>query len=322
MKRTVMNWLVFVCLLTATFGSFGSYKNLYLSQFFPLQTDVLPAINKHNDVLMDQIKAYSKSHTVAPINARIDPVWKAIPGYNGKTVNVNASFNNMKEANKFDPTKIVYKEISPQVHLSDLSFQPVYRGNPNKPMVSLIFNVTQGNEYIPQILKTLNQYNVKATFFLDGSWVKENPRLAMMISEEGHAIGNHAYTHVDLKKLTKQETQSQLQKANTTIEAILDTQPHYFSPPSGSFNQQTLETTQSLNLRTVMWSVDSLDWKHPDPNLMVQKVSEKVEAGSIILFHSTKETAEGLGPIIESIKEKGYQLGTIPDLVSEERVGD
>lgn len=322
MKRQIMIWLVFIGLFVVTFGSLGSYKNLYLSQFFPQKSDILPTLVKHNDPLMAQIKAYSQTHYVKPINARLDPVWKAIPGYNGRSVNLNASYNNMKESHKFDPAKIVYQETQPQVHLSDLSPHPVYRGNPNKPMVALLINVTKGNEYIPQILKTLNQYHVKATFFLDGSWVKDNPRLAMMISEEGHAIGSYGYSQMDLKNKSKQETIDQLKKANTTIEAVLDMTPQYLEPPNGSYNQQTLEVAQSLGMRTVLWSVDSLDWKKPDSGEIVRTIDDKVEAGSMVLLHPTKQTAESLGPIIESIQEKGYTLGTVPELLSEERVGD
>ena len=85
----------------------------------------------------------------------------------------------------------------------DLDPQPIYRGNPEKPMVALLINVAWGNEYIPKILKTLNDHEAKATFFLDGSWGKKNPDLALMIYEEGHEIGNHAYSHPDLKQRSK-----------------------------------------------------------------------------------------------------------------------
>ena len=85
----------------------------------------------------------------------------------------------MKKAGEFDETKLVFEEVPPTVHLDDLDPQPIFRGNPEKPMVSLLINVAWGNEYIPPILKILDDHQVKATFFFDGSWVKNNPDLAL-----------------------------------------------------------------------------------------------------------------------------------------------
>lgn len=322
MKRTILNGLVFACLMAITIGTFGSYKGLFNSQFFLQPNSIMATAGKTNVALMNKIKAYAKTQNEPPINAKIDRVWKAIPGYNGRAVNINASYNNMKTDNKFDPAKIVYQEISPKVNLSDLPAQPIYRGNPKKPMVSLLINVSWGSEYIPPILKTLNENHVKATFFLDGAWVKDNPKLAMMILEEGHEIGSHAYGHPDLNKKSETETLASLKKTNDVIGAALDVKPTVFAPPSGSFNQQTVEAAHSLGMKTILWTVDTIDWKHPNPDEMLQRVNQKVEAGSMILMHPTKETAESLDQMIQDIENKGYQIGTVNDLLSERRVNN
>lgn len=321
-NRLTLNWLVFVGLFVVTLGSFGSFRTLYSSQFLPNQIPAVSTLANKDKGLYEKIKVYAKKHKEAPVDAKIDPVWKAIPGYNGREVDVEASYKEMSEGKKFDPSEIVYREIPPKTHLKDLPPNPIFKGNPKKPMVALMINVAWGNEYLPQMLKTLNQYHVKATFFLDGSWVKKNPKLALMISEEGHAIGNHAYSHPDLKTKSKAETLDQLKKTNETIEAVLDVKPRFFAPPSGSFNQQTVNVAHSLGMQTVLWTVDTVDWKHPDPNDMVQRVTNKVEAGSMVLMHPTKETAEALGMMIQEIEDKGYQLGTVPDLLSESRVDE
>ncbi len=320
MKRTILSWLVFACLLAMSIGTFGSYKTLYFSQFFPQPHEVLSVTSKTDSALMNKIKAYAKSHNETPVDAKIDPVWKAIPGYNGRSVNIKASYDKMIKANQFDSNQIVFKEVSPKVHLSNLSPEPIYKGNPEKPMVSLLINVSWGEQYVPQILKTLNEYHVKATFFLDGSWVKENPKLAMMICEEGHAIGSHAYNHPDLKTLSKSQQLQQLKKTNDIIEAALEVKPKVFAPPSGSFNKQTVEVAHSLGMHTILWTVDTIDWKHPNPNEMLKRVNDKVEAGSMILMHPTKETAESLGAMIQDIEDKGYTIGTVNELLSEKRV--
>ncbi|WEG11574.1 polysaccharide deacetylase family protein [Pullulanibacillus sp. KACC 23026] len=323
MKRMILSGLVFACLVWMTFGSISSYRGLFLSQFIPQLNALDQTAAGVYHPLLNKIKTYAGTHNVKPIDAKLDPVWKAVPGYNGREVNIMASYHNMEDTKTFDPSKVVYQEVPPKVHLKDLAPHPIYHGNPNKPMVALLINVSTGsNEYLPQILKTLDQFGVSATFFLDGQWVKDNPRLAMLICEEGHAIGNFGYNQENMKTLSKAKQTAQIKKTNDVLEAVLDIKPHYFFPPQGSFNEQTLEATNKLGMRTVLWSVDTLDWKNPDPNDMLEIVNTEVESGSMVVMRASKGTAESIGSMIESIEQKGYTLGTVPELLSEERIGD
>ncbi|WP_144509801.1 polysaccharide deacetylase family protein [Bacillus sp. FJAT-22090] len=289
--------------------------------FITLGSFVIITFAKPNkDDLYKKIETYSEQHTVEPVDAKVDKVWKAIPGYNGLTVNIKASYKKMKKDNIFDISKIVYKEIPPKIHLDDLEPQPIYRGNPHKTMVTLLINVAWGNEYIPPILKTLENQEVKATFFFDGSWVKNNPDLAELIYKEGHEIGNHAYSHPDLQKRSKDETMEEIKKTNDVIQATLGIKPLWFAPPSGSFNQETINVAHELNMKTILWTVDTVDWKKPSPSEMVTRVVSKVENGSMILMHPTQPVAEGLDSMIAAIKAKKFKLGTVSDLMSEKRV--
>ncbi|TCP30285.1 putative sporulation protein (polysaccharide deacetylase family) [Scopulibacillus darangshiensis] len=317
-RKHAMHLILFAGLLVLTLGSF---TNPYTAMFiWPDATKAMTssAGSIHND-LYKKIKVFSAKHDIKPIDAKIDKIWKAIPGYNGLSVDIKASYKKMKQ-DGFDTEKIVYSEVPPNIHLNDLRPAPIYRGNPEKPMVSLLINVAWGNEYIPQILKMLNKYHIKATFFLDGSWTKKNADLAKMISEEGHDIGNHAYSHPDLNKRSKAETTEELKKTNDIIQATLDIKPKWFAPPSGSFNQQTVDTADQLGMKTILWTVDTVDWKNPSPVDMVRHVVTKVESGSMILMHPTKSAAAGLEDMIVGIKEKGYRFGTVSELMSEKRI--
>ncbi len=273
-----------------------------------------------NDSLYQKIQTYSKEHEIKPIDAKIDRVWKAVPGYNGLRVDVAASYKKMKKAGEFDENKLVYEEVPPNVHLDDLDPQPIFRGNPEKSMISLLINVAWGDEYIPPILKILNDHQVKATFFFDGSWTKKNPDMALMIYKEGHEIGNHAFSHPDLQQRSRTETLEEIKKTNDVIFETLKIQPKWFGPPSGSFNQQTVDVAHELKMKTILWTVDTVDWKKPSPTDMVRQVVSKVEKGSMILMHPTDPVAQGLGYMITDIKAKGFQLGTVSDLMSEERI--
>lgn len=272
------------------------------------------------DELYKEIQSYANEHNVKPIDAKIDRVWKAIPGYNGWEVDVDASYQNMLPGAAFEPSKIVFKETAPNIHLDDLDPSPIFRGNPEKPMNALLINVAWGNEFIPQILEILKDNEVKATFFFDGSWVKANPDLATMIHAEGHEIGNHAYSHPDLQQRSRSETMEELRKTNEVINSTLAVQPIWFAPPSGSFNNTTVAVADELGMKTILWTVDTVDWKQPKTSDMVTRVVAEASNGSMILMHPTKPVAEGLGSMIRGIKEKGLKLGTVSELMNEERI--
>jgi probable sporulation protein (polysaccharide deacetylase family) len=297
--------------------------SLALGGFVPCNAMIIDSNVKNtvkNEALYEEIKSYSKKHEIKPIDAKVDRVWKAMPGYNGLRVDVQASYEKMKATGKFDVTKLVFKEVPPAVHLNDLEPQPIFRGNPEKAMVSLNINVAWGNEFIPPILKTLSDHQVKATFFFDGSWTKKNPDLALMIYNEGHEIGNHAYSHPDLQKRSRADTMEEISKTNAVIEETIGFKPKWFAPPSGSFNQQTVDVAHELNMKTILWTVDTVDWKKPEPSEMVRRVVSQVENGTMILMHPTEPVAKGLGAMIADIKAKGYQLGTVSELLSEKRI--
>lgn len=311
--------LILVIATSVTIIILGNTKNSALKEtMIPASNSTIP--DDGTDLYIHEIETYAKKHEVQPIDATIDRVWKAIPGYNGLSVDIEKSYQQMVNHNEFNKAHLVFKEVPPNINLDDLPPSPIYRGNPQKPMAALLINVAWGEEHIPSMLQTLKESGVKATFFFDGSWVKKNRDILTMISLEGHEIGNHAYSHPDLAKRSREETVEELKKTNDVIEAALGIQPTWFAPPSGSFNESTIDVAHELKMKTVLWTVDTVDWKKPDTSEMVTRVLSKMENGSMLLMHPTQPTAEGLGAIIEGIKKKGIQLGTVSDLMSEKRV--
>ncbi len=273
-----------------------------------------------SSALYREIQEISGEYKIEPIDAAVDRVWKAIPGYNGLEVDIDASYRAMQSDGLFDRDKIVLKEISPRVHLEDLDPEPIYRGNPEKPMVAFLINVAWGDEYIPGILESLDKHQVKATFFFDGSWTKKSPDLAREIHEGGHEIGNHAYSHPDLQRYSREETREEIRKTNEVIEETLGVKPIWFAPPSGSFNEATVQVADELGMKTILWTVDTVDWRKPATQEMVSRVVSQVENGSMILMHPTQPTAEGIDAMITGIREKGYLLDTVSSLMDEKRV--
>lgn len=316
MKRQLMHAFVFLFLFAVSYQFLDNpYSDTYLET---LTNDVLET-SITSDSLYLEIKEKAHLYEEKPVDAMIDPIWKAIPGYNGVKVDVRKSYENMKKEKAFDERKLIYIEQTPNVSLKDLKPAPIYKGNPKKRMVAFQVNVAWGNEYLIDLLKTLKKHQIHVTFNLDGSWTKKHPRLAKMIAEAGHEIGNHGYSHPDFQKLSNEEIRKQLQMTNDIIEATVKQTPKWFAPPSGSYNERTVQIAHELNLGTILWTIDTVDWKNPNPYEMANRVIQESHPGAMILMHPTKATSEALDTMIEGIERKGLKISTVSDLLDEKR---
>ncbi|MBP2240177.1 putative sporulation protein (polysaccharide deacetylase family) [Cytobacillus eiseniae] len=275
--------------------------------------------SKENDELYMEIIKSSESLYIPPIDAKVDRVWKAIPGLNGVEVDIKASYEKMKSDGKYKKEKLVFKQIAPKVNLSDLPPTPVYKGHPDKKMVSFLINVAWGNEYLTDMLATLKKHNVSASFFLEGRWVQNNPELAKMIEEAGHEIGNHSYTHPDMKTISTPKAREEIRRTNEVIKATTNKSVRWFAPPSGSYRDEIVQIAAEEKLGTVMWTVDTVDWQKPTPDQLIQRVISKVHNGAMILMHPTDSTAKSLDQLIQMLKQKDLQMNTVTELLSAER---
>ncbi|MDQ0245733.1 putative sporulation protein (polysaccharide deacetylase family) [Bacillus fengqiuensis] len=317
MKRITIQLVAFSVVLVVTYGTVQNpYTSFYIDS---LKEEALPVAKETND-LYEEVKLKAKNYEVAPENAKVDRVWKLIPGYNGLKVDIKASYENMKQTGAFDETKLIYQQTTPSIHIQDLPPTPIYRGHPEKPMVSLLINVAWGNEYIPPMLETLKKHHVKATFFLEGRWVKNNPDVAKMIVDAGHEIGNHSFSHPNMKTLSESQIKQELEKTNAVIQSVTGQTCQWFAPPSGSFRQEVVDQAAQMKLGTIMWSVDTVDWQKPQPDVLIHRVMTKVHPGAMILMHPTEATSKALDQLITQIKQKGYSLGDVSNLLSEERI--
>ncbi|WHY79357.1 polysaccharide deacetylase family protein [Neobacillus sp. WH10] len=285
-----------------------------------LKQSALPAAKQESDPLYQSIIKKASTYEIPPSDAKVDSVWKAIPGYNGLKIDIAASYKNMKIKKVFDEKKLVFVQTKPKIHLQDLPPSPIYKGHPDKPMVTFIINVAWGNEYLSGMLATLKRHNVSASFFLEGNWVKKNPELAKMIVSAGHEVGNHSYSHPDMKQLTAAKAREQIIKTNEIIEAATGEKCVWFAPPSGSYRDETIKIANELNMKTVMWTVDTVDWRKPSPEVLINRVMSKIDNGSMVLMHPTESTAKSLDQLITLIKQKNLQIGTVTELMNEERI--
>lgn len=273
-----------------------------------------------NDDLRKKIETTAAKLNAPPVDAVVDRVWKAIPGYNGLEIDVESTYQNALLLAPNEPVKYVYRQIAPKVSLNELGAQPIFRGNPAKPMVSLMINVAWGNQYIVPMLDILDEEKVKVTFFLDGSWLSKNPELAAEMLKRGHEMENHAYTHPNMSTLSHARATAEIEKTQKLLKESLGVTNKWFAPPSGDFDQETVEIASSLGLKTVLWTLDTVDWRNPSPESVVAKITSRSEPGTLILMHPTASSSAALKGMIRGIKAKGLQLGTVSQTLSAERL--
>lgn len=193
---------------------------------------------------------------------------------------------------------------------------PIYSVDRKEKVVSISFDAAWGNEQTGTLLDILDKYKVKSTFFLVGQWVDKYPDDVRAISEAGHDIGNHSNTHAHLPQLDGSGIEDELESCNRKIEEITGKCPTLFRPPYGDYNNAVVDSTNGLDMYCVQWSIDSLDWKNPSPQAMVERIKSKLCPGSIILMHNGAEnTPEALPMIIEMIKSEGYKIVPISQIL-------
>ncbi|MFS0553102.1 polysaccharide deacetylase family protein [Brevibacillus sp. 179-C9.3 HS] len=271
--------------------------------------------------LRAQIEQWKDGREEQPIDAVLDATWKAIPGYNGRVVDVEASLNKMLAVGASSPDLLVYKEVPPAVSLEQLGTQPIYRGNPNKPAISFMINVAWGNEYLDSMLDTLDKHKVKTTFFLDGSWVKRYPEEAKKILARGHEIGNHAYSHPDMNTLGSQRIHQEISRTQDVIFKTLEVKPTLFAPPSGAFNQRVVQIAHSsYQMKTILWTADTVDWQKPSPAYVIKKISRLMGNGVLVLMHPTSTSEASLDQLLTIAKQKGLQPTTVSEVISSRRL--
>ncbi|MDF2606640.1 MAG: putative polysaccharide deacetylaseputative [Bacillales bacterium] len=280
----------------------------------------LMAVFKNESDLLDEIKEKSKIYEATPKNAIIDSVWKKIPAYNGCQVNIEKSYAKMEDENKFDSMLLVCDEKKPEINTRQVGISPIYKGNPNKPMVAFAVNVAWGNEYLPHMLKKFRKNNIKVTFFLEGRWANNNKQLVKELDRNGHELGNHSYTHADFQRISREKTATEIEQTNRVIKDITGKDAILFAPPSGSFNNETVKIASSKGMETILWSVDTIDWRRPHPSKIVNRISSKVHPGAIILMHPTSSTVDALDDMIQVIKRKNLQISSVSDLISPEYI--
>lgn len=210
---------------------------------------------------------------------------------------------------------VVYQYFLHNDVMATKTLKAIERGNDQKKEMALTINVVWGNEYLPSMLDTLKKNKVKATFFIGGQWAEDNPQLLKRITSEGHDIQSHGYSHPHPTLLSKEENKEEITKTEKIIQKITGKKTNLFAPPYGEYNQTVLEAADELKYKTIYWSVDTIDWQKPSPDVLIQRVTDKAQNGGIVLMHPTDPTSRAMNDLIKQLNGKGYKLVTVSDML-------
>ena len=179
--------------------------------------------------------------------------------------------------------------------------------------IALTFDDGPHPYYTEQLLDGLKERGVHATFFVTGEHAQLHPDVIKRMSEEGHLIGNHTYSHMQLARDNREEFKEELIKTNEIIEEITGKEVLYVRPPYGSWDKK-LES--ELNMFPVLWNVDPLDWCSSNVSCITEKVVSNVEENDIILMHDYYDTTVTAAlKIVDELMEEGYTFVTVEEIL-------
>ncbi len=190
-------------------------------------------------------------------------------------------------------------------------------GNKDRKNIYLTFDEGYEAGYTSKILETLKENQVKATFFITAHYVNSQPDLVKQIIEEGHIIGNHTVNHKSMPDLTEEKIKTEVMELHQVINEKFNYEMKYIRPPKGEFSQKTLQVTNQLGYKTVMWSFAYEDWnedKQPEEQASKKKILDNLHNGEIMLLHGNSKTNTNLlDSIIKEAKNMGYEFKSLDE---------
>lgn len=253
---------------------------------------------KETDEIMLQIKEENKKYEENPINAKIEGN-TIIPGYYGKKININKSYQEMKKNGKYNPANYVYEELKPEISIDDIYDKYIVSGNRIKNIISIIFTVSD-NDNISEIIKIVENNNIKVTFFIDNDWLYSNNSLTLTLIEKGHNIGilsnNLDYEYNEFIWM------------NNIIKKIGNQKINYCYAEEE--NQKNIKICAKQKNYTIK------------PNIIIKtsplkEIKKTIQSGSIISIKANQISTEELEIIINYIKSRGFSIENLEKNLTE-----
>lgn len=198
----------------------------------------------------------------------------------------------------------------------------ILSGSPQKREIALTFDDAPDTHFTPLVLDQLKRMNVKATFFIVGNRAEKHPDIVKRIAREGHAIGNHSYSHPNFNNLSDQAFRKEIQKTDQILQRLIGYKPVIIRPPYGNITEGQIQWLISQKKKIINWNVDSLDWKNLSAEQVTTNILSDIRPGSIVLQHSAggkgedlTGTVQAIPTVIKKLRADGVRFVTVPELL-------
>ena len=194
---------------------------------------------------------------------------------------------------------------------------PVYSVSRDDKKIALTIDAAWEDDKTDFILETLEQYKVKATFFLCGFWVEKYPDKVKAIYEAGHEVGNHTATHPHMTRLNASQMQDELNKYEELLMPITGQKTNLFRAPYGEYNDNVIKTVRDMGYEVVQWDIDTVDWRpERSAQTILDTVLPNLKSGSIILCHNNGYMIKDYLPtLLKTAIDQGYVFVPVSELL-------
>ena len=271
---------------------------IFLTIFSFYYTDRLVELSKSEDSIMKDIMTFKEKYEKPSIDAKIINDY-IIPGIKGKKVDVDRSYNKMKELGYYNENLFIYIEEEPNVSIDKKYDKFIVSGNPKNKEISLVFTLTD-NKNLNSILYILKENDVLTNFFIDGAYFDEDLTSIESIINDNHLLGNLGYDGKYLKTTIK--------NTNALIKKYVNYENDFCYVEEDNYD--TLDICSNLK----MYTIKGIPISNTTPYL---DIKEKLTSGGIYRFDTNNYTTEELGIIIKYIKQKGFDIVLLDELINE-----
>jgi len=199
-------------------------------------------------------------------------------------------------------------------------------GSHEEKKIALTFDDGPDSNTTPRIMDILNEFGIKATFFIVGENAIKYPSIVKSLYDNGHQVANHSWSHKRPLNMDAEELLNEINKTNEVLNDILNLTGYYshvFRPPYGLLTREQVDVLKKQGHIAVCWSIDSMDWYTSSAEEIEKCVIESAHSGAIVLLHSAggkdqrNSTIEALPGIITKLSKQGYEFVTIEELLKQ-----
>lgn len=243
-----------------------------------------------------------------------------MPELHGYTMDVEMTWLRLATAPEGAKVEPVAKLSEAARKMADYPDGVIRQGNGEKPVIGMLINVDWGEADLRKMLPVLKKKGAKVTFFVSGRWAAKYPTLLKLMADDGHEIATHGH---DLSKGPKAlaasgKLQADIAQSVEVIEKITADKVKYYAPHMSEISPQIIKTAADLNLRTVLYSLDTVDWMESTTPEKILAKFQQAKAGDLILLHPKPNTAQVLEQAIDLVVSRGLKPVTLSELLAPE----